>query len=69
MQSSNRGRMVINSMSLETSEMSDSDYYRAADFVKNKTALQMRKVYKQCKETSPQKRSMWGRIKSYFGKG
>ncbi len=56
-------------MSLETSQMSDSEYYRVADFVKNKTATQMTHLYKQCRKTSSQKKTLWGRIKSVLTLG
>jgi len=63
-QNFNSGRTVLSNMSLETGQMSDADYYRAADFVKNKTALQMNGIYKQCRKAPSYKKTLWGRIKS-----
>ena len=56
-------------MSLETGQMSDADYYRAADFVKNKTELEMNKIYNQCREIPSNRKTLWGRIKSVLTLG
>ena len=68
-QNFNNGRTVLSNMSLETGQMSDADYYRTADFVKNKTATQMTHLYKQCRRPALRKKTLWGRIKSVLTLG
>jgi len=56
-------------MKTETDNMTDSAYFRVAKLLKNKSAHQIKRVYKRADRQNKKRKtqqSLWTRIKSFF---